>query len=59
MARIGNTNDLPSVNQVKVATAARMTERIKGFIRQSELEAEAGQGRQALEIRRSEMAARA
>ena len=33
-----------------------MTERIKGFIRQSELEA--GQGRQALEFRRSEMAGR-
>ena len=56
LARVGDSNDLPSVEQVKVTTAARMTERVKGFIRQSELEA--GQGRQALEFRRSELAGR-
>jgi hypothetical protein len=56
LARVGDSNDLPSVDQVKVTTAARITERIKGFIRQSELEA--GQGRQALAFRRSEMAGR-
>ena len=56
LARVGDSNDLPSVDQVRVTTAARMTERIKGFVRQSELEA--GQGRQALEFRRSEMAGR-
>jgi hypothetical protein len=47
---------LPSVDQVKAAISARMTDRIKGFIRQAELEA--GQGRNALEFRRSEMAGR-
>lgn len=56
VARLGDPEALPSVDQAKIATAARMTERIKGFIRQSELEA--GQGRQALEFRRSEMAGR-
>ena len=54
--RLGNTDALPSVDQAKAATSARMTDRIKGFIRQSELEA--GQGHKALEFRRSELAGR-
>jgi len=56
VARVGDSENLPSVDQAKAELSARMTERIKGFIRQSELEA--GQGRQALEFRRSEMAGR-
>ncbi|WP_373088362.1 relaxase/mobilization nuclease domain-containing protein [Sneathiella sp.] len=56
LARVGDSNDLPSVDQAKVALASRMTERIKGFVRQSELEA--SQGSKALEFRRSELAGR-
>ncbi|NCQ24435.1 MAG: relaxase [Rhodobacteraceae bacterium CG17_big_fil_post_rev_8_21_14_2_50_63_15] len=56
VARIGDAEALPSVDQAKATLAAQMTDRIKGFIRQAELEA--GQGRQALEFRRSEMAGR-
>ena len=55
-ARIGDPKALPSVDQAKAAIAARMTDRIKGFVRQAELEA--GQGRTALEFRRSELAGR-
>lgn len=56
LARLGDPESLPSVDQAKAAIAARMTDRIKGFIRQAELEA--GQGRTALEFRRSELAGR-
>ncbi len=56
MARFGDAEALPSVDKVKATLAARMTDRIKGYIRQAELEA--GQGRNALEFRRSEMAGR-
>jgi hypothetical protein len=56
VARIGDTEALPSGEEAKAMLAARMTDRIKGFIRQAELEA--GQGRKALEFRRSEMAGR-
>ena len=56
VARVGILAALPSVDQAKAAMAAHMTDRIRGFIRQSELEA--GQGRKALEFRRSEMAGR-
>ncbi|MFZ1727812.1 MAG: relaxase/mobilization nuclease domain-containing protein [Albidovulum sp.] len=56
VARIGDPEALPSVDQAKAALSARMTDRIKGFVRQAELEA--GQGRTALEFRRSEMAGR-
>lgn len=56
VARLGDPEALPSVDQAKAAIAARMTDRIKGFIRQAELEA--GQGRTALEFRRSELAGR-
>lgn len=53
-ARFGNPDQLPSVEEARAAMAARMSERIKGFVRQAELEA--GQGRKALELRRSDMA---
>lgn len=56
LARFGDPETLPSVNQAKATIAARMTDRIKGFIRQAELEA--GQGRMALEFRRSELVGR-
>ena len=56
VARLGDPEALPSVDQAKAAIAARMTDRIKGFIRQAELEA--GQGRTTLDFRRSEPAGR-
>lgn len=52
-ARFGNPNQLPSVDEARAVMAARMSERIKCFIRQAELEA--GQGRKALELRRTDM----
>lgn len=55
-ARFGNPDQLPTVEEARAAMAARMSERINGFIRQAELEA--GQGRKALEFRRSDMAER-
>lgn len=56
IARLGDPEALPSVDQAKAVIAARMTDRIKGFIRQAELEAR--QGSTALEFRRSELAGR-
>lgn len=55
-ARLGDPESLPSVDEARTAMAERMSERIKGFIRQTELEA--GQGRKALEFQRSEMTGR-
>lgn len=54
-ARLGNPEAYPSVDEARTYIAARMSERIQGFIRQAELEA--GQGRKALEAERSELAA--
>ncbi|WCR09552.1 relaxase/mobilization nuclease domain-containing protein [Paracoccus stylophorae] len=55
-ARLGDLAELPSVGQAKTTIAARMTDRVRGFIRQAELEAR--QGRTALEFRRSKLAGR-
>ncbi|PWE33815.1 relaxase [Maritimibacter sp. 55A14] len=55
-ARLGDSESLPSVDEARTYIAARMSERIKGFIRQAELEA--GQGRKALEFERCEMVGR-
>ncbi|SEL35845.1 relaxase/mobilization nuclease domain-containing protein [Jannaschia helgolandensis] len=55
-ARLGDPEAFPSVDEARTYIAARMSERIKGFIRQAELEA--GQGRKALDAERSELAAR-
>ena len=55
-ARLGNPDALPSVDEARTYIAARMSERIKGFIRQIELEA--GQRRKALEAERIELANR-
>ncbi len=55
-ARLGNAEAYPSVDEARTYIAARMSERIKGFIRQAELEA--GQGRKALEAERREIANR-
>jgi hypothetical protein len=55
-ARLGDPEAFPSVDEARTYIAARMSERIKGFIRQAELEA--GQGRKALEAERTELAAR-
>lgn len=55
-ARLGDPESLPSVEGVRATIAARMSKRIKGFIRQAELEA--GQGRKALEFERSELVGR-
>ena len=55
-ARLGNPDALPSVDEARTYIAARMSERIKGFIRQMELET--GQRRKALEFERKEMAGR-
>lgn len=54
--RLGDPENLPSVDEAQKAIAARMSERLKGFIRQSELEAARGQ--KALEFERSEIAGR-
>ena len=55
-ARLGDPNDLPSVQQAQTNIADHMTDRIKSFIHQTELEA--GRGRKALEFQRSEMVGR-
>lgn len=55
-ARLGDPEAFPSVDEARTYIAARMSERIKGFIRQMELEA--GRGRKALEFERSELAGR-
>lgn len=55
-ARLGDPDALPSVKLVQAKIADRMTDRVKSFIHQTELEA--GRGRKALEFRRSEMAGR-
>ena len=54
--RLGDPEAMPSVDETRQAIAARMSERLKGFVRQSELEAARGQ--KALEFERSEMAGR-
>lgn len=55
-ARLGDPEAYPSVDEARTYIAARMSERIKGFIRQAELEA--GQGGKALEAERRDLAAR-
>ena len=55
-ARLGAPEAYPSVDNVRSYIAARMSERIEGFIRQAEREA--GQGRKTLETERSELVAR-
>lgn len=55
-ARLGDPEAFPSVDDARTYIAARMSERITGFIRQAELEA--GQGRKALEAERAELVAR-
>ncbi|WP_375552549.1 relaxase/mobilization nuclease domain-containing protein [Rhodophyticola porphyridii] len=55
-ARLGDPEAYPPIDEARNWIAARMSERIQGFIRQAELEA--GQGRKALEAERSELAAR-
>lgn len=55
-ARLGDPEAFPSVDEARAYIAARMSERLKSFIRQAELEA--GQGRKALEFERSELAGR-
>ncbi|MEH6392048.1 MAG: relaxase/mobilization nuclease domain-containing protein [Sulfitobacter sp.] len=55
-ARLGDAAGLPMIEAAQAKIAGRMTDRIKNFIRQTELEAE--RGRKALEFRRTEMAGR-
>ena len=54
--RLGDPEAYPPIDEARTWIAARMSERIKGFIRQAELEA--GQRRKALEAERTELAAR-
>ena len=55
-ARLGDPEAYPSVDEARTWIAARMSERIEGFIRQAEREA--GSGRKTLEAERAELAKR-
>lgn len=55
-ARLGDPEAYPPVDEVRTYIAARMSERVEGFIRQAEREA--GSGGKALDAERAELAAR-
>lgn len=56
VARLGDPENMPSVDEARVEIASRMSDRIQGFIRQAEREAQTG--RKALEFERSELVGR-